>query len=259
MARKRLFEFEDLPWFPRLIRAYMQDHLAFMGDLSGTAYQAFSTKLKEAMASLGQTELLDLCSGGGGPMRTILRLLREQGLDARARLSDLFPNVEAYRHLEKVTDGAIQGIESPVDATNVPVDLRGFRLMANGFHHFPPEMAEKVLADAVAKRQGIAIVEMVNRSFLSFLGVGVGTVLIFLAAPFIKPFRFSRLFFTYVAPLVPLFILWDGVMSCLRAYSPEELKALVSRLDAQTYEWEIGELRFRPGVATYVIGKPKKE
>src|SRR4029077_19627422 len=115
----------------------------------------------------------DLCSGGGGPMRTILRLLREQGLDARARLSDLFPNVEAYRHLEKVTDGVIQGIESPVDATNVPAALSGFRLMANGFHHFPPEMAEKVLADAVAKRQGIAIVEMVNRSLLSFLGVGV--------------------------------------------------------------------------------------
>lgn len=258
MARKQLFEFEDLPWFPRLIRAYMQDHLAFMGDISGNAYQAFSTKLKEAMESLGQTELLDLCSGGGGPMRTILRLLREQGLEARARLSDLFPNVEAYRRLAKVTDGAIQGIESPVDATNVPAEINGFRLIANGFHHLPPAAAEKVLADAVAKRRGIAVVELVNRSPFSFVGVGVGVSLIFFVTPFIKPFRFSRLLLTYLVPLVPLFALWDGFASCLRAYSPAELNALVSRLDAKTYEWDIGELHFTPGVATYVIGTPKK-
>jgi hypothetical protein len=253
----QLFEFEDLPWFPRLIRAYMQDHLTFMGNISGPAYQGFVEKLKEAMASLEQKDLLDLCSGSGGPVRTIQRLLREHGCEARVRLSDLYPNVEAYQQLEQETAGAVQGVPYSVDATSVPAELNGFRLIANGFHHFPPEAATRVLADAVAKQQGIAVVEMVNRSVLSFLGIGVGLVLALVAAPFIKPFRLSRLFFTYLVPAVPLFLLWDGVVSCLRAYSPEELRALVARVGPAEYTWDISQIRFGPGVATYLIGVPK--
>ena len=43
-----------------------------------------------------------------------------------------------------------------------------------------------------------------------------------LATPFIRPFRWSRLFWTYVIPLVPLTCWWDGVVSQLRAYTPAE-------------------------------------
>ena len=170
MGRMHLFEFEDQPWFPRLIRAYMQDHLTFMGNLSGPAYQAFVEKLKGAMERLRQNELLDLCSGSGGPARTVVRLLREQGLEARARLSDLFPNVTAYQQLAKESGGTLQGVDASVDATNVPAELNGVRLIANGFHHFPPAQARQVLADAITKRQGIAVIEMVNRSAFAFVG-----------------------------------------------------------------------------------------
>ena len=256
MGRMHLFEFEDQPWFPRLIRAYMQDHLTFMGNLSGPAYQAFVEKLKGAMERLRQNELLDLCSGSGGPARTVVRLLREQGLEARARLSDLFPNVTAYQQLAKESGGTLQGVNVPVDATNVPAELNGVRLIANGFHHFPPAQARQVLADAVTKRQGIAVIEMVNRSAFAFVGVLIGTVLVFFAAPFLKPFRVSRLVFTYLVPLVPLFLLWDGFVSCLRVYSPAELRDLVSQLGATNYEWDIGTTRVGPGVATYLIGIP---
>ena len=234
----------------------MQDHLTFMGNLSAPAYQGFVEKLKAAMDCLGQRELVDLCSGSGGPMRTILRLLRIQGCEVKARLSDLYPNVTAYRQIEQETEGVIQGIDSPIDATNVPAELVGFRLVSNGFHHFSPAAAEAVLADAVAKQQGIAVVEMVNRSLLAFFSVGVGIVLTFLAAPFIKPFRFSRLFLTYLAPLIPLCLVWDGMVSCLRVYSPAELRELVSRLKPNEYEWDIGALRVGPGKVTYLIGIP---
>ena len=240
MGRMHLFEFEDQPWFPRLIRAYMQDHLTFMGNLSGPAYQAFVEKLKGAMERLRQNELLDLCSGSGGPARTVVRLLCEQGLEARARLSDLFPNVTAYQQLAKESGGMLQGVDASVDATNVPAELNGVRLIANGFHHFPPAQARQVLADAVTKRQGIAVIEMVNRSAFAFVGVLIGTVMVFFAAPFLKPFRVSRLVFTYLVPLVPLFLLWDGFVSCLRVYSPAELRDLVSQLGATNYEWDIG-------------------
>lgn len=256
MGRMQLFEFEDQPWFPRLIRSYMQDHLTFMGNLSGTAYQAFVGKLKTAMERVQQNELLDLCSGSSGPARLVVRLLREQGLEARARLSDLFPNLPAYQQRERESDGVLTGVETPVDATNVPTELTGFRLIANGFHHLSPMQAQQVLRDAVAKRQGIAIIEMVNRSVFAFIGVVVGTLMVFLAAPFLKPFRLSRLVFTYLIPLIPLFLLWDGFISCLRVYSPDEMRTLVSHLGNTEYDWDIGTTRVGPGVATYLIGTP---
>jgi hypothetical protein len=144
-----------------------------------------------------------------------------------------------------------------VDATRVPPELSGFRLLANGFHHFRPQDATLVLADAVKQQHGIAVIEMVSRSPLAFLSVFIGFALMFVTTPFVRPFRASRLFFTYLLPLAPLCTLWDGFVSCLRVYSPAELRALVSQLGATAYDWDIGEIRFGPGVATYLIGTPR--
>ena len=257
MGRMHLFEFEDLPWFPQNIRACMQDHLRFMGDLSAPTYKGFVEKLKSAMERSGQRRILDLCSGGGGPMRTILQLLRAQNFEATALVTDLYPNIAAYRQLERDSDGTIQGYDSSVNATNVPPELSGFRLLANGFHHFRPQDAGLVLADAVKRRQGVAVIEMVSRSPLAFFSVFIGSMSMFVVTPFVRPFRVSRLFFTYLLPLAPLCTLWDGLVSCLRVYSPAELRALVSQLGTTTYEWDIGEIRFGPGVATYLIGMPQ--
>ena len=75
-------------------------------------------------------------------------------------------------------------------------------------------------------------------------------------APRIHPFRWSRLLWTYGIPVVP-FVLWfDGLMSCLRSYSHEELGELVRSLPDEGYRWELGTQRdgFLP--VTYLIGYP---
>jgi hypothetical protein len=97
---------------------------------------------------------------------------------------------------------------------------------------------------------------MVSRSALAFFSVGIGLLAVFIATPFVKPFRFSRLLFTYLLPLMPLCILWDGIVSCLRVYSPDELRTLVAQLGNTDYDWDIGTTRVGPGVATYLIGTP---
>jgi len=47
------------------------------------------------------------------------------------------------------------------------------------------------------------------------------------------------------------------VVSCLRAYSPAELRGLVAGLDS--YDWDIGEIRggWSPLRGTYLTGVPK--
>jgi hypothetical protein len=60
-------------------------------------------------------------------------------------------------------------------------------------------------------------------------------------------------------------LLFDGLISCIRAYSLADLRALTAGLGgpagdaAQSYEWQIGEARGArlPLRVTYLIGCPK--
>jgi len=42
--------------------------------------------------------------------------------------------------------------------------------------------------------------------------------------PSIRPFRWARMLWTYMIPVVPFVLFYDGVVSCLRAYSLEEFE-----------------------------------
>jgi hypothetical protein len=56
-----------------------------------------------------------------------------------------------------------------------------------------------------------------------------------------------------------IFVLFfDGILSCLRTYSPKELLQLTSGLSASGYRWEVGEegRRGLSGPITYLIEYP---
>ena len=259
MKRIHLFEFEDLPWFPHVLRESMTDFLSFLGELARDPYREFVTRLRTAMQRSGQQQLIDLCSGGGGPARAITALLAQQeNYPVTITLTDLFPNLKRFERMRDLGDGRIQFVREPVDATRVPATLPGFRLLVNGFHHFPPDAARAILGDAVAHRQGIALFEGIERSLTGFVQLFFSLGGMFVIMPFVRPFRWSRLFFTYVIPAVPLFTVWDGVVSCLRMYSPAELRELVDSLPPNDFIWDIGQARV-PGTPmriTYLIGSP---
>jgi len=87
------------------------------------------------------------------------------------------------------------------------------------------------------------------------------SLMVLLMTPFIRPFRWSRLFWTYLIPVVPMVSLFDGLVSCLRTYSVEELGELTVDLDAKNYEWQIGEVKSTAGPipVTYLIGVPRSD
>ena len=83
-------------------------------------------------------------------------------------------------------------------------------------------------------------------------------IYLWIATPFIRPFRWRRLFWTYVVPLVPLTCWWDGLVSQFRAYTPSELEDLASRTGAGGFTWRAGQVPIgkTPGRLTYLIGTP---
>jgi hypothetical protein len=57
---------------------------------------------------------------------------------------------------------------------------------------------------------------------------------------------------------VPLFVLWDGVVSSLRTYSVKEMNQLVSQLNnRKSFEWETGKIKSGPSKILYLLGIKK--
>ena len=180
-------------------------------------------------------------------------------------LTDAFPNAAAYARVERQTAGRVRGYPEPVDATSVPPALGGFRTMFTALHHFPPPRAQAILADAVRRGEGIAVFEMTTRSILDVLAMLLFAAFFLVASPWIRPFRLSRLFWTYLIPVLPLAVLVDAVVSSLRSYTPRELRALA---DAATREGQTAAYRWDAGIVctvlaaapvTYLIGAPSPE
>jgi hypothetical protein len=155
-----------------------------------------------------------------------------------------------------VADQTIRYHPQPVDATRVPDELGGFRTIFSAFHHFRPEEARAALADAVRKRQDIVAVEGTHHSALALRPLLLVPLIVLLISPFIRSFRWLRLFWTYLIPVVPLTSLFDGLVSCLRTYSVEDLRELTEGLDAKDYQWKISEVKGTAGPIpiTYLIG-----
>ncbi|MBC6990633.1 class I SAM-dependent methyltransferase [Hymenobacter sp. BT491] len=259
--RAQLFEFEDLPWFPTVIRAGMMDYLRFMiSNLD--IYEPVVPLLHNALQQTDQQRIIELGAGAGGGTEEVVKDLRRLPGMAKVRvtLTDLYPQPAAWQDIRHRTWGIIGYEPTPVNALAVPESLTGFRTIFSAFHHFEPAAAEAMLSDAVRKRAGFGAFEGAGKHWHEILlAWTVLPVLQLLATPFMKPFRLSRLFFTYIIPLIPLCTIWDGTVSILRMYSPDQLLALARRADPeQTFQWQTGKVRHWTGSqVTYLVGWPK--
>jgi hypothetical protein len=256
MGRLHLFEWEDLAWFPSVLRDAATAYLRRVVEVTGQA-RRLAPKVVEAIAAARADRIVDLCSGGAGPTVALARALVDEGSRVPIVLTDLYPNHAALEEAVRVSGGVVTFERQAVDAAHVPRELTGMRTLFNAFHHFRPEAARKILRDALHSRQPIAIFEMVSRDWVALLGILFAPVMVLLLMPTIRPLKASWLLFTYVIPVVPLLVLWDGLVSCLRVYSPEELTHLVSELPQNDYVWEVGRMPVGgPARATYLIGRP---
>ena len=260
MKRLHLIEIEDQNWCPSGVRDAATDYLQF-AFAATKPYAAVIPILATALQRTGTRHILDLCSGAGGPWLWLYPVLAEMGVSLSVCLTDKYPNMAAFRRSSRLTNQAISYHPQPVDATRVPSELRGFRTMFTAFHHFRPEQACAVLADAVRQRQGIAVFEATQRRVLVLLLTLFAPLAVLVITPLVRPFRWSRLLWTYVIPLVPMVTLFDGLVSCLRTYSVQELRDLTARLETNDYHWDIGTVKSKmtPIPITYLIGVPNEK
>ena len=258
MKRIHAFEFEDLSWFPDNLRNYATDFLQF-GANTFDIYKELVPILVAAMRSSENHTVIDVASGGGGGLLKIAEHLKHSLPDLRIVLTDFYPNLAAFRQTKARQPDVFEYVDYPVNAMDVPAPLQGFRTQFLSFHHFRPHEAKAILQNAVNNRQAIGIFEAQQRDLKTLIQRLFSPVFVWLATPFIRPFRLGRLLFTYLIPIIPLFVLWDGVVSVLRTYTAPELQQMVQEVDNhELFDWKIDVVQGRSGDILYLLGLPRK-
>ncbi|HUB20274.1 MAG TPA: class I SAM-dependent methyltransferase [Acidobacteriaceae bacterium] len=250
MQRQRWFEIHDQPWFPAYFRDLVTEALEAIWNQNHT-YRPIAVRLREAVGRSGAERIVDLCSGSGGPWAGLYDDVAA-GTRIALCLTDFYPNARLRR---AAAGTSFTLCPESVDARHVPPELRGFRTIFSSFHHFDPDAARAILADAFEDREGIAVFESARREGWTMLAVTAVPFLGFRAALQARPFRWDRFFWNCLVPVVPVMLWIDGLLSCLRSYSLDDLRELTADLSAPDYEWQIGDQTGGRVPIRYLIGR----
>jgi len=242
MKRMHALEWEDLRWFPASWRDYGTDYLRFVATKSDL-YKPIVPLIRKGLQASGGRHWVDCASGGGSSLIMLAKALHSEFPDLKITLTDYYPNIRAFERTRAELKNVFNFEKQPVNVMEMPPHLQGkFTTLFGAFHHFRPDDARKILQNAVDTQSPIAIFEPVGRNAISWFSMLFVMLNVLLFTPFIRPLRWKVLPFIYLLPLVPLYVLWDGIASILRTYSEKEMKELVASLrHSDAFEWEIGK------------------
>ena len=253
LLRLILFEFEDLRLLPGILRDCTTDYLGYLNEASPSIDIIFGHIL-DNVQSYSFRRIIDVGAGSGIPSIKLREYLSAKyEYNVKLHLTDKYPNILSFqlRSGESVTYS-----DESVEAGTEFTDTNSFVTFFNSFHHLNESTAEQVIFNAVKNKHIIGIFEQYNLSYLNILKLIYEFFELFIITPKIRPIRFGRFLYTYFIPLVPLINLWDGIVSCIRVYSKDELMEMVVN-NHENYDWDIGTIKVDKEEINYLIGVPK--
>lgn len=256
MKRRNLAEIEDWPQLPAWLRDAITGYLRAAISLSNP-YAAVVPILAELVRESGRNQIVDLASGGGGPWPGLVEKLKSLlGQRPRVILTDIQPNLSAAAELEDLPGVTYR--RDPVSALEIPPDLEGVRTIFTGLHHFDEAGVRSILRAAQETRVPFLAAEATHRSWRGILTTLFVPLLVLFLMPRVRPRRLLPLVLTYLPPIMPLLIWWDGFASTMRTYRADELRSFILDIQDPGYSWRVEELSI-PGApipVTIIVGRP---
>lgn len=200
-------ELEDYQWFPNILRQFQMDFIGFIVT-KFNFYDVFIHHLKKEITM--PLPMYDLCSGSGEPA---ISIFQKNNLFSELILSDKFPSSK-----EIVSS----------DVLLMEFEQGKCYTMFNAFHHFSDIQKKEIVVRMQQAGSKGYIVEILEPTFLFIIKVCMLTIVANLfITPFIRPFSFLRLFFTYVIPVNIITIAYDGVISVFKSRTVKQYKQIL--------------------------------
>lgn len=227
MKRKQVFQFSNQKWYPAFLKRDMYEFMTwFVGKVN--AAKPFLPVISEGLQNAPAQRVINIDSKMGAGFETVNDLISEK------------PEV----------------FNLPIEKFNTANS--GVYLFVNSFHQFKPDVARNYLNQIAKSRNVVVVVEGNNDSLWQVVGMTIFVPLaVILSAPFVKPFRVTRLIFTHLIPILPIVTMLDGFLALFKLYNPQDLNELVSTIPEKNYSWKSAKSdNGRGGKIMYLIGWP---
>ena len=244
----------------------MTNLIALLHKMTGTK-EVIADLLIPIIREKGYSRIVDLGSGSGGIMPDVVETINKdlQTDKINLILTDLYPNSDQISKWNNRADSQVKYHSDAVDATRLDLAPSGLKTMINCFHHMPPNSARKILETASRKGEPILIYEMGENNIpliiwwiMLPISLFILMLMVLFMTPFVRPFSWQQILFTYLIPVIPICYAWDGQASLPRMYTLNDLEVLLKDLNTQQYKWSKGRAykRNKKKLGTYLIGLP---
>lgn len=225
MKRRHTPQFINQSWFPTFLKQCIFEFMTwFVGKVKAAV--PFLPVIEEGLTRTSKRQIINIDSQSGAGFETLEPLLEK--------------------------DIVIQ----KTDVKNIQTTHKGLYVSVNAFHQLTPVEAKALLTTIAKSGNPVAIVEGNNDSLWQVVGMTIFVPLtVLLTAPFVKPFRFSRIIFTYLIPILPIVTLIDGFLALFKLYAPVDLEELTASIAIENYHWRSGKMdNGRGGKIIYLLG-----
>ncbi len=240
MKTRYAFEFCDHAKTPHPIRKTLLEILETCNQQFRPYYQEVSNDILDICDKEGLTSVVEL-GAGTAP------ITRELACDSRATNlklipCDLYPETQVWEELEKEFPGQVESVSEPVDFLQ-PRDWpeKSLLVLVAAFHHIPPKLRPLFLKTQSESGERVAVFEPLRKTPFS-MALTIFAIFPALLLPILKirrPGRLRRVLWCWLVPVVPLMFMWDGIVSCLRQWNPEEWEANLQEQLADDHTWAI--------------------
>ncbi len=240
-------ELEDYDWFPAILRRHQTDFIGAMVEWTGI-YAPLVPVLAHMRQNFGTTRITDLCTGSSNPMFYLLGQLKQP---TEVLLTDKFP-FEPVR--TAMGEHTIELERASYDVLEVSLAPNTIHTIFNAFHHFDEEEQALILEKLQATRAPFLIVEILQPNALEFVRIALTTTFgQWLAAPFVRPFSWLRLLFTYVLPINIVTVLTDGLVSVAKSKPLAHYETLVKHTQQHGYRLAVRTVHTTLGTQLTII------
>jgi hypothetical protein len=236
-----LFEFIDQAWVPSSLRDTMRDIFEYGKSRPFRPYYNWVVgEIIRIAKERGATTVVELGAGTAPLTRHLLR--HPEAQDLKLVVCDSKPDEEAYRESEQASQGRVQPIYSAIDFSQPrdwPKD--SLLVLSATLHHIPSAERAQVLNALRSNGNPVLVFEPLRRTASSILFVALS-----LTPALLTPLRYlgragrvRRFVWCWLLPAAPIMFLWDGVVSCIRQWTPVDWERGLTDTEGKRHVWAI--------------------